>query len=54
MSCSVDEMIEKFEFPELAPNRFLAEPLSGGRGVVDGHQLLAQDLEPAVKALHDG
>ena len=50
MNCSVKEMVEKFDVSELASKRFLAEPLSGGRGVVDGHQLLAQSLVAAGKS----
>ncbi len=49
MICTVDEMIEKFDVQPSAEQRFLANPLSGGRGIVDASQILAQSIVAASK-----
>ena len=51
MICSVAEIIEKFDLVPGADGRCSLRALSGGRGVVDGHQLLSQALVAASRTV---
>lgn len=42
MVCTVLEMIDKFDVEPSAAGECTLRPLSGGRGITDGHQFLAQ------------
>ena len=48
--CTLQEMLSKFEVKKDDNGRYLAEALSGGRGVVDASQILAQSI---VAATHE-
>lgn len=60
MSCTVEEMIEKFDVQSIGENRFEGFSLSGNRGVTDASEMLSQSivaaskLEPAkvLKSIH--